>query len=352
VRICDTYGEGYFYIPGTETCLRVGGYIRYDVRGGPLLDQEYTYVDEDGDTHTSETWNKLARFSLQVSTASETELGTLRTYAEVRFNYSNGGNDVGFVDLPGDGDVDVSDTGVSLNFGYIQLGGFRVGKDESFFTTFPGYAGGVIQDDTGVPYGPFDTNLMSYTYDAGNGFSAGISLEEGEDSDEVRDYVPHVVVGAKFAQAWGGITGVVAYDSNNEEFAGKVRVDVTASEQLSLFVMGGYKTNDGDFEDNGNDGTNYYGNWQGGDDDEYGGGDGFAVWAGATYALNEKTALNFQTSYDEGENFAAVANVAYELVPGFKITPEVVYADNFNDDDDDGDNGDNFGAVLRFQRSF
>ncbi|WP_204320500.1 porin, partial [Klebsiella pneumoniae] len=25
VRIYDTYGAGFFYIPGTDTCLRVGG---------------------------------------------------------------------------------------------------------------------------------------------------------------------------------------------------------------------------------------------------------------------------------------------------------------------------------------
>ena len=25
VRICDAYGAGFFYIPGTDTCLRVGG---------------------------------------------------------------------------------------------------------------------------------------------------------------------------------------------------------------------------------------------------------------------------------------------------------------------------------------
>ena len=31
VRVCDTYGAGFYYIPGTETCLRVGGYIRYDI---------------------------------------------------------------------------------------------------------------------------------------------------------------------------------------------------------------------------------------------------------------------------------------------------------------------------------
>ena len=30
VRVCSTYGAGFFYIPGTETCLRVGGRVRAD----------------------------------------------------------------------------------------------------------------------------------------------------------------------------------------------------------------------------------------------------------------------------------------------------------------------------------
>src|SRR3712207_9569424 len=28
VRVCSTYGAGFFYIPGTDTCLRVGGRVR------------------------------------------------------------------------------------------------------------------------------------------------------------------------------------------------------------------------------------------------------------------------------------------------------------------------------------
>ena len=34
VRVCDTYGVGFYYIPGTETCLKVSGYMRYDIGVG------------------------------------------------------------------------------------------------------------------------------------------------------------------------------------------------------------------------------------------------------------------------------------------------------------------------------
>ena len=30
VRICSLYGAGFWYIPGTDTCIRIGGNIRVD----------------------------------------------------------------------------------------------------------------------------------------------------------------------------------------------------------------------------------------------------------------------------------------------------------------------------------
>ena len=33
VRICDAYGAGFFYIPGTDTCLRAGGLALTELRG-------------------------------------------------------------------------------------------------------------------------------------------------------------------------------------------------------------------------------------------------------------------------------------------------------------------------------
>ncbi len=47
-----------------------------------------------------------------------------------------------------------------------------------------------------------------------------------------------------WTQGWGGIAVVGGYDSVLEEGAVKARLDVNATEQLSLFVMAGYSTND------------------------------------------------------------------------------------------------------------
>ncbi|TGV33805.1 porin, partial [bacterium M00.F.Ca.ET.168.01.1.1] len=127
-------------------------------------------------------------------------------------------------------------------------------------------------------------NLIQYNFDAGNVFSAVISLAEG--SVDVKNvfyvgtidsYVPHVVGGVKWTQGWGAITGVIAYDSNYEEWAGKVRADFNVTSELSLFAMFGYGTdkNSLDFAS----GRDFYKQWGG----------HWAWWAGGTYKFNPKT---------------------------------------------------------------
>ncbi|PJR90142.1 porin [Ochrobactrum sp. 695/2009] len=324
VRVCDAYGAGYFYIPGTETCLRIHGYVRYDAAAG-----RDAYDGSD-----AKTWRKNSRFTLRTSTASETELGTLKTYTENRFNFTDG-----------------FQGGHTLNFAYIQLGGLRLGLDESAFHTFTGYLGDIINDDV-VAAGVYRTNLISYTFTGGNGFSAILSLEQGGDayvnhddfineedrliSNRIDDYMPHVVGGLKFAQGWGSIAAVAAYDANLEEWAGKVRLDVNVTDKVSVWVQGGYSS----YEDD----IGMYGNW---------GGD-WAVWGGAKFVASEKATINVQAAYEDWGKTAVAANVAYQLVPGFTITPEINYTrwDSDHPARLAGGNKDAFGGIIRFQRSF
>ncbi|WP_353642084.1 porin [Mesorhizobium sp. WSM2239] len=340
VRVCDVYGTGFFYIPGTETCLRVGGYIRYDIGVGALGHQDVFDKKElsEGNLETNDTYYKRARFQLRVDSRSETELGTLRTYAAINFHYDTKvvGVDVDGDDI-NDGVVTTTGDNVGIEHAYIELGGFRIGKTDSLFSTFTGYAGGVINDDI-IGYGPFGTHQIAYTFTGGNGFSAAVALEEGAgELYALDDYVPHVVGGLAWTQGWGGVSAVAAYDAVWEEWAAKVRLDVNATEQLSLFIMAGFSSTDDESLD---ELFNYYGNW---------GGD-WAVWGGGTFTVSEKAKINVQLSYHELENFAAVANVNYTLVPGLVITPEIVYVDNFDDDIDD--DSDEIGGFLRFQRTF
>ena len=64
VRICDVYGAGFFYIPGTETCLKIDGYVRFRVTA----------------TKGTRGYQQNTRTRVNFDARSETELGTLRGY--------------------------------------------------------------------------------------------------------------------------------------------------------------------------------------------------------------------------------------------------------------------------------
>lgn len=353
VRVCDAYGAGYFYIPGTETCLRIGGYVRYDLTGGNDV-YGRGFENRDGALYAKsnkrDTYEGLARFTLKLNTVSETELGTLKTYTETRFQWKDGNDD--------------KSTG-TLRAGYIELGGLKIGLDNSAFKTFHVGLGDVINDDVILPGGS-RTGLISYTFAGNNGFSAILSLEQGGNGDiddvpydwagkkwgaVIKDYTPHIVGGLRYAQAWGSLTAVAAYDAYNKEWAGKVRGDLNVTDAFSVWAMGGYKSNKDNYIDVLDDNnkvigqiraiSSFYGTW---------GGD-WAVWGGAAYKLNSQTVFNAQLAYDASKTFAATANVAYELVPGFSITPEVSYT-KWKDKKSIQNGKDAVQGMIRFQRSF
>jgi hypothetical protein len=355
VRICDVYGAGYFYIPGTETCLKIGGYVRYDASVG----SQYNGYDglwnldkrkfADGTEKWQGTWNKTAKIVLNVDTGQETEYGTLATHIGIVAKNTTG------YKADDDGDptgLSTTTNSAGLDSAYIKLGGLMIAYRDSIYADWTGYAGAAVNNSF-IEYGDAaNTNQISYTFDAGNGFSAIVGLEQGY-SDTIDSYVPHVVLGAKFTQGWGGISGVVAYNSVQDEFAGKIRADVNVNDQLSLFVMGGIGS-DKHRGTTDKDAYHYeYKPWMG----------SWAIWGGGSFKANEKATIYAEASYDADKDAAVSVGVAYELVPGFTIQPEVNYTrygehTDYNymgaspDSATKGPKKDGWGAVVRFQRNF
>ncbi|MET3660617.1 porin [Aquamicrobium ahrensii] len=352
VRICDVYGAGFYYIPGTETCLKVGGYLRYDIGVGEfghedVLDKKNPWVTDAAgdiiDARTNDTYYKMMRAQINLDARSETEYGTLRGFIALNFQRESyrqsalpgpGGSIIGVpaelegvisaldLDLPG---ISNTRNAWGIDHAIIQLGGLTLAYSDSLFETLTDSAGSVINDDL-VRYSPGKSHYIAYTFDGGNGFSATVGVEEGAGvRGTIDSYVPHVVAGASFTQGWGKIAAVIGYDANFGEVAGKARVDVNVNDALSLWVMAGLRDGDN---------ASYYGVW---------GGD-WAVWGGGQYRFTEKAALDVQLSYDDAETFGAVVGMRYDVVPGLQIRPEIAYVDR------DGD--DNWGGYLRFQRSF
>lgn len=308
VRVCDVYGAGFFYIPGTETCLKISGYARVDIRGAEYFDKpRLAQLDDAGRIvvgSDDETYKNRGRFHLRVDARNETELGTLRSYAAVNWDYQDSySGGVGEFTDGTTGTLWNTSDGVSVDHAYVELGGFRIGKTDSLFGTFTDYAGSVINDDI-IDYSPDSTLQIAYTYTGSNGFSAALAVEEGDDNEaplwHIDDYTPHVVGGVSLTQGWGKVALVGAYDSAWEEFTVKGRVDVNVTDTASLFVMAAWASD-----------PNGYAPWSFHTTDD---GDpaSWAVWGGGSVQLSDKATFNAQLSYAESEDFAAVANFAYK----------------------------------------
>jgi hypothetical protein len=313
VRVCDAFGTGYFYIPGTETCLKVGGRVRFDASYGDV------YGNEDG-TFTN------SRAEIYLDSASDTEWGALKTSIVARFDW-NPQYDVS--------DIDGNNTRTRLMVATIQLAGFTVGLQDSLYDSFINYAGDVINDDV-IDYGPSEVNQIAYTYDAGNGFGAFVALEDdGENDDDTpggaSDWV-NVAGGVKYDNGTF-LAGLVAgYDESEEEGAIKGRLGGNFG-AFSVFVMGAWNT-DGDSIHNyapGDSQGNPWGDW--------------AAWAGAGYKVSDKLAANVQGSATDFGTWAVTGNVQWTPVLGLLIQPELSYTDW-------EDGGDQFGGMVRVQRTF
>ena len=171
VRVCSLYGEGFFYIPGTDACIKIGGYARLQVAGGASGDGIVTGASTmasqgvfDRVRHNSV--NYQARGVVSVDVRAPTPLGQLRGYiragAEVVTPFNASNSPVVFWDR-----------------GFIQFVGFTAGKSQSFFDIFTlsnryTYANLRTNGDTELN----GAVLLGYTYQFGSGWSASVSVED------------------------------------------------------------------------------------------------------------------------------------------------------------------------------
>ena len=78
VRVCSAYGAGFFYIPGTDTCIRLSGRARLEVAYQPS--NARSSLGNAGDTTG---YRGLARINVDART--QTAYGTLRAFTRLEF---------------------------------------------------------------------------------------------------------------------------------------------------------------------------------------------------------------------------------------------------------------------------
>ncbi|SES15114.1 porin [Rhizobium sp. NFR03] len=202
VRVCDAFGTGYFYIPGTETCLKIGGYVRTQLNFDDAID------DNELSTAT--------RAQLEFDAKNDTEFGTLSSYIVLRAQTNA---------------VNVSDhSGAYLSAAWINFAGFDVGNYYTWWDDDLSGETDVLSDN--------DTTLngIRYTYDGG-AYRVGVAVEdlEGADTSELPGSLnpdgkgnDNIGISALVGGTIGGLNAqlIGSYDANVDEAA--FRAIVTA----------------------------------------------------------------------------------------------------------------------------
>ena len=385
VEVCDVAGAGYFYIPGSRTCLQISGLVRHqlDFQG----DRDASFITNNTGTNLilggfvvnaataaapitglvgaaqQDGIRSLVRGEVNFRTFTETELGDLTSF--IRFRADDRNQDpASFVVVRQGNNAITAVNNVTLNGSaflnnaVIGLGGLSLGLSDSL------YDGGIAGEFDS--FGGTRVHFIRYTADLG-AFSASISAEAERENNSQNNYVPNVVgqiagdVGPFSVTIWGayddgdaadqvftGANGLLLANGtrvpftlvDDDEYAAKI----TASFDLGLFgVAAGATYNSGPSNfDNGSE---------------------YSVAASATVGLGEKASLTFGGQYffnqlagaavarnvvdaqgntvdvflpnraiDGIDAYSIGANLDYEIVDGFDMKIAVNYRDTVIDD--------------------
>ena len=238
-------GSGFFYIPGTETCLRVSGFARF----------EYNVASTRGYSADNTGFRSIGRLNLDARTS--TAYGTLRSFVRFDMARRTGHFFSGTAQRRGEAEIATgvdfagkAQTQITLDKAFIQFAGITAGRATSFFDFYSNDLTwfGITGSDRGA------TNLLAYTATFGGGWSATIAMEDpqerrypilGLDPAGIPTFGPAIVAGSGgtgtssiFPTGFGTVAGPfnVGLQQKNSmpDVVANVRVDQTwGSFQLS-----------------------------------------------------------------------------------------------------------------------
>jgi len=239
VKICDAYGAGFFFIPGSDTCVKLGGLARaeYTYSPGKNTVDVATGALQQSSAVQSET-GFFARGRLNVDARTPTSMGVARTFFRLRVTNSSGIYGAGTVDKSAQTFSDASATAIVLDNALVQWAGFTFGRAPSNYSFMP--AGNF----SAQPWAYYSTGLkqISYTATLGGGLSATVALEDRKDWSGEQTAFSQLSTGANLVgnirmdQAWGfaALHGAVGNNSIN-----KSSVDGTLGQKtFSSYAVG------------------------------------------------------------------------------------------------------------------
>jgi hypothetical protein len=174
VKVCSVYGAGFYYIPGTDICLRVGGYVwsdtQYRQRGAAALLAPGNLQTVGGFSHVLNrdvndlSWRTRAIAILDARL--QAPAGTVRTYISAGWQYTT--NALGG---PGAG----GNIAPYLERAFSQYAGLTFGYFQSFFDAWSSFS---VTTPNTLSYRLVPA--FAYTAKFGGGFSATVSIEDGQ----------------------------------------------------------------------------------------------------------------------------------------------------------------------------
>ena len=235
VKICDAYGAGFFYIPGGDTCVRLGGYVRAEYQYTPGKD---TYglngaVSQVAGAQSSAGYEMRGR--VDVDARTPTSMGVARTFVRIRgVNASGVRTATEIVNAGTVTNVDQSASALALEAAMVQWAGFTFGIAPENYAMMPGSM------YNGMPWAGFPNGMkqIAYTATFGGGWSATVAIEDRNDSFNMSSAtntaatflvanqyvsspttVANLVGNVRLDQAWGfaAVHGMVGNNSVNAD---------------------------------------------------------------------------------------------------------------------------------------
>ena len=176
VKVCKVGDIAGFIIPGSDTCLKISGYVNAQIAVGNVKD-EYTLAPLLASPISWRTPRRCTNAATQVNdigfstrgqvnfdAVTNTAMGPLLAHIEIQSNSGAGFDPLG--------------NGAVLNAGYVQWAGITAGKHGSFYDYLAG--GDTWKDFFSPDHSGTPINLLAYTATFGGGFSATVSLEQNE----------------------------------------------------------------------------------------------------------------------------------------------------------------------------
>jgi hypothetical protein len=187
VRVCSLYGAGFWYIPGTDTCIKIGTFARigyaYGTSGAGTVIGTPNGLQSDGTNFNStntvggrytrmetDMFGETAGFGLSFDARTQTEYGTLRSFVDIGSSIQDTAN--------GGGTSFTGGAGLTFDRAFLQFAGFTAGRIRSFFDVVaPGPFGLSANRVSGDTAGAGILGI-GYTLPLGGGFSFSVSAED------------------------------------------------------------------------------------------------------------------------------------------------------------------------------